>query len=58
MKRTLRCHFGSFIVQHKHFTCTITIKRLKEDFPKKKIVDGYPNLQKTTYLFNSTPHNI
>lgn len=28
----------------------ITFKRFKEDF-SKKIVDGIPNLQKTTYLF-------
>lgn len=32
---TLGCHFGSFMVRHKNFTCTITFKRLNEDFQKK-----------------------
>lgn len=39
----LRCHYGSFIVRHKHFTCTITFKRLNEDFREKNyIMDAIP----------------
>lgn len=52
----LRCHYGSFIVRHKHFTCTITFKRLNEDFREKNyIMDAIP--EKTTYIFNFSVYN-
>lgn len=58
----LRCHYGSFIVRHKHFTCTITFKRLNEDFREKNyIMDAIPeknNIHCIYLIFRYTIKNI